>query len=358
MAITPTVTVVMPVYNGERFLAEALDSVLAQSFVDFVAIVVDDASTDGTAAILEKCTDSRVRIMRNAERMGVAGARNRALDWADTPYIAFLDSDDVACPTRLERQVGFLRAHAEIRIVTSSVAVISEDSRPTGAVWGHAGADHAIPAMMLFGNCLATSTVMVDRRLLVGERFDASLNPVDDYDMWLRLLDRTCVACLPEVLVRYRIHPASLMHTSEAVEESLQRIATERLTRLGVVPTAAELAVHRALGAGRLRGTSRDLAAADRWLEKLDEANLVAQMYPGAVFRDVLSSHWLAGCDAAARAGEWNAWPVILRSRLTARLLGSPVRRRPFVSLPWRTARGLVRRRWPRAGPAIRGLVR
>ena len=353
---TAAVTVIMPVYNGERFLAGALDSVLAQTFTDFIVLVLDDGSTDHTAQILSRYTDRRVRVIRNGARLGAAGARNRGLDLADTRYVAFLDSDDVAYPQRLETQIAFLRAHPDVQLVASRVAIIDAAGVATGAVWGHTGPADAIPPAMLFANGLATSTVVVERALIQDDRFNAALDPVEDYDMWLRLLDRGRPVCLPDLLVQYRVHSASLMHTrQEVTEDGVRRIVRDRLARLGVVPTAAELEVHRDLGMDRLRGSAPALAAVDRWLKTLDEANGRSRVYPAGIFRRVLAHHWLAACDAAARGGAWDAWSSILCSPFTRQLaLRAPGK---LARLPWRTARGFVRRRWPRAGASARAFV-
>jgi glycosyltransferase involved in cell wall biosynthesis len=352
------VSVIMPVHNGERFLAEALDSVLAQTFADFVVIVLDDGSTDGTAQILSRYADRRLRVIRNTVRIGAAGARNRGLDLADTRYVAFFDSDDVAHPQRLEIQTAFLRAHPDVHFVASRVSVIDERGVPTGAVWGHEWAADAIPSAMLFANGLATSTVLVERALMLNERFNQALDPVEDYDMWLRLLDRSRVACLRDLLVQYRVHPASLMHTRrQTTEDGVRRIARDRLARLGVVPTVAELDVHRDLGMARPEGTAQALAAVARWLKKLDDANAGSRVYPPSVFRRVLAHHWLVACNAAARGGAWDAWPAILGSPFTRQLAVSAPAGRELARLPWRTARGFVRRRWPRAGAAARALA-
>jgi hypothetical protein len=355
---TAAVSVIVPVYNGERFLADALDSLLAQTFTDFIVLVVDDGSTDGTAQILSRYTDRRVRVIQSTARLGAAGARNRGLDLADTRYVAFFDSDDVAHPQRLEIQTAFLRAHPDVQLVASRVAVIDERGFPTGAVWGYEWPADAIRSAMLFANGLATSTVVVERALIQNDRFNAALDPADDYDMWLRLLDRGCGACLPDLLVQYRAHPASLLHTRQDVtEDRVRRIMRDRLARLGVVPTIAELDVHRDLGMARPEGTAPALAAVAGWLKKLDEANARSRVYPAGVFRRVLARHWLAACDAAARGGAWDAWPSILCSPFTRQLALSAPACREIARLPWRTARGFVRRRWPRAGAAARALV-
>lgn len=354
---TAAVTVIMPVHNGGRFLADALDSVLAQTFTDFIVLVLDDGSTDNTAQILSRYVDRRLRVVRNEARLGAADARNRGLELAETRYVAFFDSDDVAHPQRLETQVAFLRAHLDVQLVASRVAIIDDGGAATGAVWGHTGGGDAIPSAMLFANCLATSTVVIDRALIQSDRFDTALQTAEDYDMWLRLLDRGRAACLPDVLVQYRAHPASLMHTQQEITEAgVKRIVGDRLARLGIVPTIAELEIHRDLGMDRPQGSARSVAAVDRWLTKLDEANVRWRVYPTTVFRRVLAHHWLAACETAARGGAWDAWPSILGSPFTRRLaLRAP---RKLARLPWRTALGFVRRRWPRAGASARAVVR
>ena len=111
------VAVVMPVYNAERFLRESMDSVLGQTFSDFVFLVCDDGSGDGSLSILEEyaCRDKRVRILSNERNLGTAGTRNRLLAAlpADCVYVAIMDADDVCMPDRLERQLEFLKSHDE-----------------------------------------------------------------------------------------------------------------------------------------------------------------------------------------------------------------------------------------------------
>jgi hypothetical protein len=365
MPHSPTVTVIMPAHNGARFIAAAIDSVLAQTFDDFALIVVDDASTDETAAIVSRYDDRRLSMVREPSRLGAAGARNRALDLVRSPYVAFLDCDDVAHPRRLQTQLSCFRRRADrVRFVASRVAIVDEMGRPTGDIWGHAGASEAIAGTMLFTNCIALSSVLVERALIADERFDGTLNAVEDFDLWTRLLDRLDnleggrIVCLPEPLVHYRVHSASLTHTSAAtMEEPLRQIAAARLARLGLTPSTAELDLHRALGSGRIEGTTSFLTAVAEWLQKLQSSNAAAKVYDVRAFRSVLAHQWLRVCDAAARGGAWGAWPHILRSRMTARLLADSSSRSELRRLPWRTARGFVRRRWPHAGPALRAGV-
>jgi glycosyltransferase involved in cell wall biosynthesis len=113
----PRVTVVMAVYNAAQFLREAIASVLSQTYTDFELIVVDDASTDDSSAILRSYNDPRIRIIRHQTNLGASLSRNDALAAARGELIAIMDADDVCAPTRIERQVEFLQAHPAVGLV-------------------------------------------------------------------------------------------------------------------------------------------------------------------------------------------------------------------------------------------------
>ena len=112
----PAVSVILSVYNGEKYLAEAIDSILAQTFSDFELIIVDDGSSDSTASIARAYAqrDSRIRFMQLARNMGLADARNHGIAAARGEFATMMDADDISLPQRLEKQVGFLRANPAI----------------------------------------------------------------------------------------------------------------------------------------------------------------------------------------------------------------------------------------------------
>ena len=354
---TASVTVIMPVCNGERFVGEALDSLWVQTFRDFVVLAVDDASTDGTQDVLRACTDPRLRVVRNGQRLGPAGARNRGLELVDTQLVAFFDSDDIAERHKFDVQMTFIGRRPEVQMLGARVAVIDEQGHRTGAVWGYEGDERDLAATMLFTNGLATSTLVIRRDLVGAERFDATLAVASDYEMWQRLLHRGAAVSLPDLLVRYRIHPANLtQQRRELSEECHVRIARGQLARLGIQPSATEIDVHRRLGCLRPEGKAPFVAATSRWLDELAAANRTRRLYNTDAFGRVLQRYWLATCDAAAWGGCWDAWPTIARSPLTRQLLRDGTTGRSVARLPWRTLRGYVRRRWPCVGVAVHHL--
>ena len=211
----PAVSVILPVHNGERYLAEAIESVLAQTFRDFELIVVDDGSTDGSAFIVEQfvARDRRVCLIEQ-EHSGVSVARNAALHAARADWIACLDHDDVMLPQRLERQMAFVHHHPEVAAFGSVALYINA----LGVVIGH-----TVPAPI-------RSRVELDTHLETGEliglnqpsvmmRRDAVLSvggyhpemPVgQDMDLWMRLAQAGyLVLQQDETLTKYRIHSHS-----------------------------------------------------------------------------------------------------------------------------------------------------
>jgi Glycosyl transferase family 2 len=219
----PRVSVVLPVYNGEPFLAEAIDSILEQSFRDFELIAIDDGSTDASGDIIEERAraDSRVAALHQTNA-GVVAALNRGLTLARGEFVARMDADDVAHPERLARQVAFLDDHPEIAVVGCAVTLIDEAGKRIRDI-AYPGTSEAVAEFLEIGAALAHPTVMMRRAavLAVGG-YRAPYRHAEDYDLWLRMAEKYRLTNLPDRLLRYRQHAAKLSSTY-AVE---QRLAT------------------------------------------------------------------------------------------------------------------------------------
>lgn len=233
---TPHVSVVLAVYNGRPYIAAALDGLLAQTYRDFEVIVVDDASTDGTWECLSAYAvrDPRFRLLRNERNRGVAHSRNRALAEARGRLIACHDADDVSHPERLARQVSLLESQPGIGMVGTAPEFIDSAGQPLpNDNFPVLTGDPELQRQLLVANCFVAGSVMLRRECLerVG-RYDQSLAPSEDYDLWLRLAEVTQLATLPEPLYAYRQHAASasarqrsvmLRHKAMALEQALAR---------------------------------------------------------------------------------------------------------------------------------------
>jgi hypothetical protein len=265
----PVVSVVMAVYNAEKYVAEAVESILNQTLGDFEFIIVDDGSTDATARILTEIAarDGRVKLLRN-DHGGVVAAANAGCRVASASYLARMDADDVSLPTRLERQLHFLRAHPEVGVVGSNVVELHEDGT-TGAVWQLPAEPRLIRWSLMFRNCIANPTTMM-RREVFEQAGPYRSEAAEDYGLWARASPVTEIANLPEVLLQYRIRPDSLTRTMWALQlehsTDIQQALIADLLQVEVSRLSIELLQGRvdALGAASLceLETSADLLAA------------------------------------------------------------------------------------------------
>lgn len=201
------VAVVMPVRNGARFMIPAIDSVLSQSHGDFVFIIVDDGSTDGTWSILEEYAgrDSRIRLLRQ-DAKGVAAAMNRGIESTDAELIARMDADDIALPQRLERQIAYLDRNPGIAVVGSFVRIVDATGRfkkkkrfPT--------APDDVRQELLHKNPICHPSVLMRRQAVASVGgYDERFPLAEDQDLWLRLSSQFDLANIPEELLEYRDH--------------------------------------------------------------------------------------------------------------------------------------------------------
>jgi hypothetical protein len=202
----PEVSVVMSVYNGERYLRESIESLLSQTFSDFEFIIVDDGSTDSTAAILGEYRDPRIVLLRNEENIGLTKSLNRGLARVRGTFVARQDADDVSLPNRLERQVLFLREHPAVGILGSYCRLIDGEGR---RLWLYRvpAYDLHIRWTSLLENPFAHPSVMVRRDVLAknGLGYDEALVVAQDYDLWTRMLRYTQGANVSESLIYYRL---------------------------------------------------------------------------------------------------------------------------------------------------------
>jgi glycosyltransferase involved in cell wall biosynthesis len=227
----PIVSVVLSVRNGGSDLPRALATILNQSFTDFELIAIDNGSTDGTRAVLDAITDTRVRVYHQ-EDQGLAAALNRGISLARGRYIARQDHDDLANPSRIAKQVAFLDAHPEHALVGTRAEIWVGD-KPSGRFHDHPTEDSNLRFALLFNNYFVHSSVMMRKAALdeVGVySTDRSRQPPEDYELWSRIARRFRVANLPERLTVYREVPTSMSREGVGpFKERLILISAENL---------------------------------------------------------------------------------------------------------------------------------
>lgn len=227
MSERPLVSLMMGVHNGATHLAEAVDSVLAQSLSDLELIVVDDASTDATPAILAGYDDARLVVLRNHENIGLTRSLNRAFATARGPYVGRQDADDRSLSDRIRRQVGLLEERPEVSLCGTWARFIDEAGRVAGA--GHPPTDSGeLAAGLLVENKIFHGTILMRRALMesVGGYREA-FRYSQDYDLYLRALGGHRLANVPEELYELRFHTASISDMQAELQHRYRTLARE-----------------------------------------------------------------------------------------------------------------------------------
>jgi glycosyltransferase involved in cell wall biosynthesis len=232
---TPLVSVVMPVFNGERFLAVAIDSILAQTYARFEFVIVDDGSSDRTPEILSEyqARDARIRTHRHEKNLGLTAALNQGVQMATGALVARMDADDVSIPERFARQVEFLREHPEVAVVGSWVQRIGEDGKALGLQ--RFPPEPALVAWsMLFCNSLAHPSVMMRREAIAGPGpYSFEYPNIEDYELFMRLSRTHRLANIPEPLLRYRTWGGNVTRDAKHLHHGM-RVLRDALAAIGV----------------------------------------------------------------------------------------------------------------------------
>ncbi len=310
----PHVSVAMSVFNGERFLGQAIESVLAQTFADFEFLILDDGSRDGTRQIIESyaARDSRIRRLFRENR-GLVASLNELLAQAQAPLIARMDADDICMPERFARQIAFLADHPDHGVVGTWAEDIDEHDQPYPLKVPHHPASHEgfLDAIERGHPLLCHPAVMFRKDLVLGVGgYHRAFRHCEDLDLWLRLASITKLCSLPERLIRYR-HYAQQVSSRHATEQQ--------------IGAAVALLAYRERQAGRPDPT----AAIDR-LPPIDELDA------------------LFGRDGVARAVRARVAPGLLYSRAGLRdegfdLLCRHIREGGSRAGVWRTVARLIR---------------
>jgi len=308
----PKVSVLMSVYNGETHLAEAIDSILAQTFTDFELVIVEDGSTDSTPAILARyaAQDARIKIVPNAQNIGLTRSLNRGLATCSGELIARMDADDIATPQRLVEQVAYMDDHPAIGLLCGDITLINENGVLLQAgkpVYGVGASHHYLTWQLLWTNPIPHMTVMMRKAVLDahGLSYQPEYNTAEDHELWARLAQHTQIIRLALVWAAHRRIPTSVSHSRRE-----QQLATQYRV------------VHREYC--RLLGENTPASATRTLFEALYFATNTEEDFSGAA--EVVRQAFLRQGDAdSARVKEdavWQLTKLARRARTRRQALG------------------------------------
>jgi glycosyltransferase involved in cell wall biosynthesis len=313
----PKISVLMPVFNGEKFIDAAIKSILNQSFTDFEFLIIDDGSTDSSLKIIQSHQDIRIRLLKNTLNQGLAATLNKGIIAAKGEFIVRMDCDDISHDTRIEKQLVFMGQNPEIGI--SGTWMVSMETNETNK---YPQTDEECRTFKFFNSPLAHPTVIIKRELLISKNLMFSLNyPVcEDFELWRRCMQHTKLGNLCEPLLSYRVHGSNLSIKSKTLQtKALINYYNDELSVLGITPGSINEELHFAL----IRPEISDLIKSkytfsdfELWSNVLVDHNTKNKVFEKTYFENLLKERLTI--VALHYLKSWPTWYYYHKSVLTS----------------------------------------
>lgn len=299
----PKVTVLMPVYNGEKYLREAIESILSQTFRDFEFLIINDGSTDNSVKIIESYDDPRIRLVNNESNLKLVVTLNKGLLLSRGEYIARMDADDISFPERLELQVKFMDNQTKVGICGTWIETIGDDS---GIIIKYPTDSKIIQSRLLFDSPLAHPSVIFRKIFL--ERFvlkyDVNDLYAEDWSMWQKCSFIFPISNIPKVLLKYRISEQSMSRSNADKQlKVIKTIHEKNLQALCGEVNITDIEIHTKLGLWQFTSDRSFIENSERWLVKLKYFNELRKIFPEPEFTYILAERWFFVCNAATGLG-------------------------------------------------------
>ncbi len=287
----PRVTVLMPVYNGEKYLKESMDSILGQTFKDFEFLIINDGSTDNSQRIIESYTDPRIRLI-NQDNQGLSTTLNNGIDLSLGEFIARMDQDDISIKSRLYEQVKFMDSNLEVGVCGSYAVIINEVGLTIGSIT-HYLKHEEIKAQLLFGSPLAHPTVIFRRSILQINNLKYLDIKSEDYDLWVRCSEFTQLANVNKFLFKYRFGngDSQKLHKKEYNISALH-IIKQNLLRLGDF-SETEIYTHESMYESSYVPDKYFLKKSFYLLNKIRLLNKNARIYDNSALNFIIFEKWI-----------------------------------------------------------------
>ena len=230
MSTTPAISLIMSVYNGEDYLAEAIESVINQSFTNWELIIINDCSTDSTPEILNKyaLTDNRIKVHTNEVNLRLPSSLNKALTLAEGKYIARMDADDICLPDRLEKQYDFMEKNPDVALSSCKYLTLKNGVYSSGGCGGKCDTE-SVKSLLLVTNPILHPGIIAKAEVIKELKYDKNFTCTEDMELWTRfVMYGYKVEILPEYLMIYRLHDKQITGTTlEKQHKEVVRVQDE-----------------------------------------------------------------------------------------------------------------------------------
>tara|TARA_Y100000589_G_scaffold329130_1_gene374896 strand:+ start:5099 stop:6085 length:987 start_codon:yes stop_codon:yes gene_type:complete len=289
MSKIPTVSVIMSVHNGQKYLRKSIQSILDQTFRDFEFFIIDDKSTDLSSEIIQSFEDERIVSITNEENLRLAASLNKGLNLATGKYVARMDDDDIALPERLEKQVDFLEMYPDIGLLGTYAEIFGSKK----GVRQHSSANNELKVRTFFSCQFCHPSVMLRRSVLVQNNlsYNTSFKTAQDFELWSRLLQYTDFGTLPEILLRYRSHENQISNSCRFNQvENTKKIYLGMLNRLNVCDSFIDL--HISLADFDFKREEKKIVKIAAYFSLLIKQNEKNKVFPEKSFSNFLSEYF------------------------------------------------------------------
>jgi glycosyltransferase involved in cell wall biosynthesis len=223
------ISVLMTAYNCEKYIAQAIDSILQQTFTDFEFIILNDGSTDTTLDVIQTYKDNRIRLI-NDGKLGYYAAKRRLIHEAKGDYIAIMDGDDICNKDRLEVEYNFLNANEDYGLVGTNAAWINTDGKQFGKGFNFNFSPDELKCRLLFLNCFVHTSVLMRKSVLDNYQLNYKEIAGEDFDLWIQIAKHAKVKNIAKPMIQYRIHSNNMVHSNwYKLNDGLKQIIFEQL---------------------------------------------------------------------------------------------------------------------------------
>ncbi|MEI6696160.1 MAG: glycosyltransferase [Bacteroidota bacterium] len=298
----PELSIIMPLYNTENYVAQAIQSLLCQTYKNFELIIVDDASTDQSLEIVKSFNDSRIKILTNEKNEGIVFSRNRGLQIAKGKFIAPFDSDDIAMADKFEKQISFLKTNSEYGMIGSWVKLIDENGDFLKKKWKLNAPAERIAGIMLFRNYFVQSSVVIRRESVPRKGYAIGNDIVEDYLMWVDVAEKYKVWNYPEYLVKYRIHPQSATGSDVIRLQQKDKIVFQIIyNKLGIIIDNQLAEFLLKIKGDKYIQSLQELKDIDNFLLLILKQNAKLGKFNQQELKKVVFNRWIKSCYKARR---------------------------------------------------------
>lgn len=290
MGAIPKVSVLMPAYNAEKYIALAIDSILAQSFQDFEFIIINDGSTDNTEQIIRSYTDSRIRYVKNEKNLKLIATLNKGFDLCLGQYIVRMDADDISLPSRIERQVQFMDQNPEIGLCGTAFESFGFINGP----YFYKSEDIDIRIRLLHECHMLHPSIIIRTEVIRQQNLYMTILHGEDLDFFIRIAEHTKLANLPEILIRYQQLPESMSKANaEVTEEHCTKIHLGLFKKIHPDFSEDEVRLYRAVAYKDFKSIQNRLPEVYSILKKLLEGNAKQLVLDQQRFKNYLKELWI-----------------------------------------------------------------